>query len=44
MVALLIEFSLVAGWFVWLHRRQMRDRERARRVPPRQMRLPFGES
>jgi hypothetical protein len=42
MVALAIEFSLVVAWFVWLHRRQVRDRARARRVPLRQMRLPLG--
>lgn len=39
MVALIIEFSLVVAWFLWLHRRQVRDRDKARRVPLRQMRL-----
>ena len=39
MVALVIEFSCVLAWFVWLHRRQVRDRDRARRVPRRQMQL-----
>jgi hypothetical protein len=43
MVALAIEFSLVVAWFVWLHRRQVRDRARARRVPLRQMRLSFED-
>jgi hypothetical protein len=43
MVALVIEFSCVVAWFVWLHRRQMRDRGWARRVPLRQMRFGFED-
>ncbi len=43
MVALIIEFSCVVAWFLWLHHRQVRDRERARRVPLRQMRLPLED-
>jgi hypothetical protein len=43
MVALVIEFCCVVAWFLWLHRRQVRDRERLRRVPRRQMRLEFEE-
>ena len=41
MLALAIEFSAVVAWFLWLHRGQVRDRARARRVPLRQMRLGF---
>ena len=43
MVALAIEFSCVVAWFLWLHRRQVRDRARMRRVPWRQMRLDLKE-
>lgn len=43
MFGLIIEFSLVVAWFVWLHRRQVRDRDRTRRVPPTQLRLGFDE-
>jgi hypothetical protein len=43
MVALVIEFSCVVAWFLWLHRRQVRDRDRARRVPRRQMQLVFEQ-
>lgn len=43
MFALTLEFSLVVAWFIWAHRRQVRDRQRTRRVPPSQLRLPFGE-
>jgi len=43
MIALVIEFSCVVAWFVWLHRRQVRDRARARRLPLRQMRLEFDD-
>jgi hypothetical protein len=43
MVALAIEFSCVVAWFLWLHRRQVRDRARARRVPWRQMQLGFKQ-
>lgn len=39
MTGLIIEFSLVVGWFVWMHRRQVRERKRARRVRPRQLDL-----
>ena len=39
MTGIIIEFSLVVGWFVWMHRRQVRDRERARRLRPRQLDL-----
>ncbi len=43
MVALVIEFSCVVAWFLWLHRQQVRDRARMRRVPLRQMELGFEE-
>ncbi len=43
MLAFAVEFSLVVAWFLWAHRRQVRDRERKRRVPPSQLRLPLGE-
>lgn len=43
MVALVIEFSCVVVWFLWLHRRQVRDRARARRLPWRQMPLEFED-
>jgi hypothetical protein len=43
MVGLIIEFCLVAGWFVWMHRKQLRDRDRARRVRPKQMHLDLEE-
>jgi hypothetical protein len=43
MVALALEFSFIVAWFLWLHRRQVRDRRRARRVPLRQMRLDFDD-
>jgi hypothetical protein len=39
MLGLLVEFSLVVAIFIWLHRRQMRDRERDRRIPPSQLPL-----
>ncbi len=39
MIALIIEFSCVVLWFLYLHRRQVRDRARARRLPWRQMPL-----
>jgi hypothetical protein len=38
-VGFIIEFSLVVAWFLWLHRRQVREREKSRRVPLRQMHL-----
>ncbi len=43
MLALAIEFSLVVVWFLWLYRRQVRERARARRLPLRQMRLDFED-
>ena len=43
MLGLTIEFSLIVAWFLWMHRRQLRDRARARRVPPAQLRLGFDE-
>jgi hypothetical protein len=43
MIALAIEFSCVVALFLWLHRRQIRDRDRARRVPRRQMELGLEE-
>lgn len=43
MIALAIEFTCVVAWFVWLHRRQVRDRAQARRVPLQQMRLNFDD-
>jgi hypothetical protein len=39
MIALIIEFSCVVLWFLYLHRRQVRDRARARRLPWKQMPL-----
>ena len=33
------EFSLIVAWFLWLHRRQKREREKSRRVPLRQLHL-----
>jgi hypothetical protein len=38
-IGLAIEFSLVIALFVWLYRRQVRDRDRARRVRPSQLNL-----
>ncbi len=43
MLGLAIEFSFIVAWFVWLRRRQVRDRERARRLPPSQLRLGLDE-
>jgi hypothetical protein len=43
MVGLIIEFCLVVGLFVWLHRRQLRDEDRARRLRPKQMHLDLEE-
>ena len=46
MVALVIEFSLVVAWFLYLHRCQVRDRERRVRLPRQQLLLhlpPPGE-
>jgi hypothetical protein len=43
MVGLIIEFSLVVGWFAWMRRRELRERERARRVRPEQMHLELDE-
>jgi hypothetical protein len=43
MLGLIIEFSLVIALFVWLHRRQLRDRDRASRVRPSQMHLDLDE-
>ena len=39
MIALVIEFSCVVLWFLYLHRCQVRDRARARRLPWKQMPL-----
>jgi hypothetical protein len=39
--ALAVEFSLVVAWFIWLHRRQVRDRQRKRRGAATQLRLQF---
>jgi hypothetical protein len=39
MLGLIIEFCLVVGWFAWLHRKDTRERERASRIPHKQMRL-----
>jgi hypothetical protein len=39
MVALLVELSCVAAYFLWMYRRQSRDRDRRKRVPMRQMPL-----
>ncbi|WP_157447608.1 hypothetical protein [Chthoniobacter flavus] len=43
MIALALEFCVVVGWFIWLYRRQIRDRERQRRVPLRQLPLPLEQ-
>ena len=43
MFALALEFSLVIAWFLWAQRRQKQERERARRVPPDQLRLPLDQ-
>ena len=43
MFGFLIEFTLVVALFAWLHRRQLRDRDRASRVRPSQMRLDLDE-
>lgn len=37
MLGLLIEFSLVIALFGWLYQRQLRDRDRARRIRPSQL-------
>ena len=44
MLGLAIEFSFIVAWFLWMHRRQVRDRERARRLPPAQLRLGLDEN
>ena len=45
MLGFLIEFSLIVALFAWLHRRQLRDRDRASRIRPSQMPLDLdGES
>ena len=41
MIGLCIEFSIVLALFAWLWRRQVRERARARRVPPSQLPLIF---
>lgn len=43
MIAFAVEFSCVVVWFLWLYRRQIRDRARARRIPRRQMELGLEE-
>jgi hypothetical protein len=43
MLGLIIEFSLIVALFVWLYRRQLRDRDRARRVRPSQLHLDLDE-
>lgn len=43
MLGLIIEFTLVIALFAWLHRRQRRDRDRASRVRPSQLRLDLDE-
>ena len=43
MLGFLIEFSLIVALFAWLHRRQLRDRDRASRIRPFQMPLDFDE-
>ena len=43
MLGLIIEFSLIVGWFAWMHRRDLRDRDRDRRVRPKQMHLDLEE-
>ena len=41
MLGLIIEFSLVVAFFACLHRRRLRDRDRAQRVRPAQLHLDF---
>jgi len=41
MLALVLEFTAVVAWFLWLYRRQVRARREANRPPPDQLRLPF---
>ena len=41
MFALAVEISLVVAWFIWAHRRQMRDERRKQRLPAKQLRLPL---
>jgi hypothetical protein len=43
MIGLIIEFCLVLAWFAWLRRRELRDHDRTRRLPPRQMNLDLDE-
>ena len=43
MLALALEITVVVAWFIWAYRRQARARRRAHRLPPAQLRLPFGE-
>ena len=43
MLGFLIEFTLIVALFAWLYRRQRRDRDRASRVRPSQMRLDLDE-
>ena len=43
MLGFLIEFTVVVALFAWLHRRQLRDRDRASRIRPSQMPLDFDE-
>ena len=43
MIGLIVEFSLVVALFAWLHRRQLRDRDRAQRVRPAQLDLDLDE-
>jgi hypothetical protein len=42
-IALAVEFSLIIAWFIWAYRRQVRDRDRQRRVPATQLRLPLEQ-
>jgi hypothetical protein len=45
MLGLCIEVTLVGALFVWLYRRQIRDRDRASRIPHSQLPLDFdGET
>ncbi len=43
MFDLIMELTLVSLLFLWFHRRQVRARERDRRVPPAQMRFDLDD-
>lgn len=43
MLGLCIEFSLTVALFLWLYRRQLRDRDRASRIRPSQLHFDLDE-